>query len=311
MDEKIELLQILNEIEYITDFNGCYFINVENNSLIESTIPFNVQKDILWEICVLKETFQQFADEINHGNLSELMLEGDKGYIFLYNIPPHLVLIAITSYETNISYLKLAMIDILKRVRERIKELGDNILKIPPKDFGILGEKLEIPEKEIVPVLSKSKGIITESSESISVPDKITKPIPNIIETPIPLPIETESSKTKPIDTAVKPLKSIQNMIKSMIDSLEGSNQVEKNGIIKDIFDIIKKELENLNGKDISEILNLLKDAILENIGTSLALFDLSRNSTELSKYSDKLKIKDIKTYQEKIDNWANRIIKF
>lgn len=330
MRENLELLDILNEIEYITDFNGCYFINIENNSLIESTIPFDIKKDILWEICVLKETFQQFANEVKHGTLSELMLEGDKGYIFLYNMPPHLVLLAIASYETNLSYLKLAMIDILARTRERIIKLGDSVLKIPPKDYGVIGEKLPTPKKEGIPVISKPIEVIPEVSETISTPIDTIEPISNIIESPPPLPLEKESIEAKsdiiepstptpieteikepiPINTIVKPIKVDQNEFISMINSIRDSNETEKYQILKNIFDILKKELETRTGKDISDILNHLKEIILENIGTSLALFDLSRTSTELSKIDDKLKSNDIKKYQEKIDNWSNRIIK-
>ena len=299
MIETTDLLEILHEIEFITDINGCFFISVEDNSLIESTIPFNIRKEILWEICVLRDTFQQFANEIKHGTLSELMLEGDKGYIFLFSIPPHLVLLAMASYETNISYLKLAMIDILKRIRERIKELGDDVLKIPAKEFGVLGEKIAVSKKVVTPILSKPTPVVVEPP----------KPTPVVVESSKPTPVAVESSKPTPVASIAKHLKEELDL-EAMISSIKTKELTEKYKTIKKIFDVLKQEIKMLTGVECSKILNLLKEAILENIGTSLALFDLSRNSAGLSKIHDKLPLEEIKKYQNKIDNWSNRIVK-
>ena len=309
MIETTDLLEILHEIEFITDINGCFFISVEDNSLIESTIPFNIRKEILWEICVLRDTFQQFANEIKHGTLSELMLEGDKGYIFLFSIPPHLVLLAMASYETNISYLKLAMIDILKRIRERIKELGDDVLKIPAKEFGVLGEKIAVSKKVVTPILSKPTPVVVEPPKPTPVVVEPPKPTPVVVESSKPTPVAVESSKPTPVASIAKHLKEELDL-EAMISSIKTKELIEKYRTIKKIFDRLKQEIKMLTGVECSKILNLLKESILENIGTSLALFDLSRNSADLSKIHDKLPLEEIKKYQNKIDNWSNRIVK-
>ncbi len=322
MTEKTDLLEILQEIEFITDINGCFFINAEDNSLIESTIPFNIRKEILWEICVLKDTFQQFSDEIKHGDLSELMLEGDKGYIFLFSIPPHLVLLAMASYETNISYLKLAMIDILKRVKVRIKELGDDVLAIPVKEFVDIepARRAQIAIKPTKPI-----PVATEPAKPI----KVVKPIPVVAEPakPIrvvePTPIATEPAEpievVEPIPVAAEPtpLVSIAKVseaeemnIETMIDSINSKELTDKYMVLKKIFDKLKNDIKTLTGVKISKILDLLKDSILNNIGTSLALFDLSRSSKDLSKNYESLQPDEINKLKNKIDNWSSRIIK-
>ena len=79
----------------VTDINGCFLLRVRDNSIVESTIPIKINQDTLWEIPILRETFQQFSDAVSHGKLEQLTLEGDKGFIFMYNLSPDFILLTL------------------------------------------------------------------------------------------------------------------------------------------------------------------------------------------------------------------------
>lgn len=317
------LIEHLQEIEKVTDLNGCFFINVKDDIVIESTIPFKVPEKILWEIGVLRDTFRQFSNGINHGDLNELMIEGSKGYILLYDIPPHLLLLALGSDEVNLSYVRLAMIDILKRIREHISQIGDDILKIPGKDFGLLGER-----EEKIPTVVASEEVAVEEPpptpaeqpvEATVVEKEVTAPSEAISpQEPEIIAAETEAPEVHPVEQLEQPTieeevpatqVSAENL-EEVISSLENLELEEKYQTLESIFNMLRDKLEKLTGSELGEILEQLKDAILLNIGTSLALFDLSKAAKELSKVQRELGMDEIQEYNNRIDNWSNRIIK-
>jgi len=324
--QEYNLLGYLQEIEKVTDLNGCFFINAKDDIVIESTIPFRVPDEILWEIGVLRDTFRQFSNGINHGKLNELMIEGSKGYILLYDIPPHLLLLALGSDDMNLSYVRLAMIDILKRSREEIAKIGDNILKIPGKELGALGVK-----EGIVPTLvTTTEPLETQPHPpSIEVPPEIEavekEPVISQAEMePIePEPLIAEKVdigviKTELVESVEEPsfeeklptLEIVEESLEGMIKSLENKELKERYQTLESIFDGLKAQLEEFTGNELSKLLEQLKDAILLNIGTSLALFDISKAEKELNKLNRKLGIAEIQQYKNRIDNWSSRIIK-
>jgi len=268
MTEILNLFDMLREIEDITDLNGCFFVNAENNTVIESTIQSPIPEDILWEIGVLRDTFQKFANEVNHGETTEIMLEGDKGYVLMYNLPRPLILLTMGSYDLNLSYVKLAMIDILKRIRKRIVEIGDELLMVPTKELGAVTTRMEM-----VPIPVTPEPII---------PEQITP--------------ELEIGEDLNILT--------------LINSLENKSDEDKHITFKKIFYALKAQIKSLSGVEFSKLLDVLKDAILTNIGTSLALFDISKHSRDISKIDQLLSPEVLKKYYERIDNWESRILK-
>lgn len=336
-EEQKKLIDYLNEIEKVTDLNGCFFINVKDDKVIESTIPFKVPNNILWEIGVLRDTFRQFSNGINHGALNELMIEGNKGYILLYDIPPHLLLLAMGSDEVNLSYVKLAMIDILERIRIKIADMGDEVLKIPGKKFGALGEKAEkIPtqvslietdevQAPVARATEKISPIKQVNSEKISVESsKVETSRPEVIKTeereakkePVPMEhVEKRAVKLEPIEatprqeTAV-PQEDIIMKLKNMIKLLEDTAGTEKYETLGKIFDNMKYNLQYLSGNELFKILEELKDTILLNIGTSLALYDISKTAKGLKKIQRPLNSDESIRISKSIENWKQRIIK-
>ncbi len=316
--EEIHLIDYLREIEDITDLNGCFFVNVEDYTVIESTIPFYIPEEILWELSVLRDTFQQFATGFSHGTLQELTIEGDRGYIMLYNVPPHLILLAMGAQDINLNFVKLAMIDVLKNIRKEIFDMGDAVLKIPSKGFGKVGAKVEkVPEKEV----SISKVIVPEpvtepTAPELVKPEPIQEPVGPEITPEIEMDVETTQAQTIPpteqveSEAAPKIKDTAKIGILDLINSIEEKSSDEKYIVIKNIFSLLKEDLSVVTGSKFSEILEKLKDAILEHVGTSLALFDISRCSRDLSKNHDKFTPNEIKRYAERIDNWESRIIK-
>lgn len=323
-----QLIEYLKDIEYVTDINGCFFINVEDNTIIESTVPFQIPKEILWELSVLRDTFQQFASGINHGGLDELMMEGEKGYMLLYNIPPHLILLCMASDEISLSYVKLAMIDIMKHIREDIKEMGEGVLTIPEKQLGLVGQStkviepsaaapIEVPASRPTPIRpAESKASVTEPKDIPIVEQKHAvqeeaelKPLEPEVEF-----VESEASKAATIPAEEVQQAAIHTEEKvgveeliSQISSKRGQSQYET---LESAFIQLKNELSSITGVELSKLLENLKDAILENIGTSLALFDISRTAREVSKIQENIPSSTIKKYSEKIDNWIIRIVK-
>lgn len=333
-EQQQNLIDYLNKIERVTDLNGCFFINVKDDKVIESTIPFKVPNKILWEIGVLRDTFRQFSSGINHGDLNELMIEGDKGYILLYDIPPHLLLLAMGSDEVNLSYVKLAMIDILKRIRSKIADIGDEILKIPGKKFGALGEKAEkMPTQVslIEPEAEKVQPSTAKAYEKVPTKKELkTEEVPveppkvdlsnleriRVEERADPMEhvekraVKLEPIQEKPIQEKAVPQEDIINKLKSMIISLEEKAGSEKYSILRKIFDIVKSNLQSLSGNQLFKIFEQLKDAILLNIGTSLALYDISKTAKGLKKLQRALNTDEIARISKSIENWKQRIIK-
>ncbi|MBN1800439.1 MAG: hypothetical protein JW891_02980 [Candidatus Lokiarchaeota archaeon] len=313
--EGIKLLDYLREIEDITDLNGCFFVNVEDNTVIESTIPFFIPEEILWELSVLRDTFQQFASGFGHGPLQELTIEGDRGYIMFYNIPPHLILLAMGAQEINLSYAKLAMIDILKKIRKQIFNLGDDVLKLPAKGFGKIGIEIEQETKET----AVSRIIIPEPVEEPTAPEMLMSETgEELIDLPVTPEVLVECEENLPsipLEQSKPPItseahESRESGLLDLINSIKAKSNDEKYIVIKNIFSILKTDLPNFTGVKFSEILETLKDTILEHLGTSLALFDISRCSRDLSKNHEKFSPNEIKRFSERIDNWASRIIK-
>lgn len=300
--DDFKLINLLREIEDITDINGCFFINIENNAVIESTISFEMPETILWEISVLIDTFRQFSLGVDHGELNDLMLEGEKGYVLLYFIPPHLILMALGADDINLSYVQLAMIDILNRMRKKLLEIGDKILKVPPKTKVELAiESKKMPT--LVTAISTQRPIESISSEPKTISTSIKTE-----ESPFPSEPATISASPEAIST---PLKIVgEDNILEMIESISNKNQKEKYLVLKTIFESLKQELKSITGTRFAELLDILKDEILNNFGTSLALFDISKAFREVIKISDKFNDEDIIKYQNRIDNWINRIVK-
>lgn len=334
MESEISLMEYLHEIESITDVNGCYIINVEINKVIESTVPFKIPDDILWELGVLKTTFKQFANGINQGELNDLIIEGEKGYIFLHSLPPYLILLTMGTQEINYSYYKLAMIDIMERIKERVEHLGEELLTIPPKEFGIVGGTPGVIPKPFEPkILIKtdiSEKVSETSTLTSSVKEPPVKPAPVKItptETPsspkpiekqlIGMPIEEETPiervvQLKPIEES--PAKAevpvaLQVDFVALINSISSKSGKDKHIILEEIFYELKLQLNSLTHIKLSNLLELLKDAILENIGTSLALFDISKAVRDLEKEDKMLTTEEITKFRERIDNWGSRII--
>lgn len=336
--EYYNLLSYLKEIEKVTDLNGCYFINIKDNYVIESTVPFKVPDEILWEISVLRDTFTQFSEGIGQGALNELMIRGDNGNILLYDFEPHILLLAMGSDEINLSYIKLAMIDIVERIKKKLSEIGEDILNIPRKELGALG-RVEEEKEKITPgaeqevIASQTEAVTAKETKKTEPPE--TEPIPTqdhekptiepaSIETEVTKPQELETPPSKLNKARTEPIKpekqEIQEEIpvrkgakgnlEELINSIEHKELNEKYKTLDSIFKKLKNQLKFLTGKELYDLLELLKDVILMNIGTSVTLYDISKASNELNKIRTKLSTAQVKSFEKRIDNWATRIIK-
>ncbi len=98
--------------------------------------------------------------------------------------------------------------------------------------------------------------------------------------------------------------------IEDLINSLNIKKGKELYITLRKLFDQLRGKIKLYTGAELSKLLDQLKDAILNNIGTSLALYDISRCALDLRNLNEKLSPGDTQRYQKRIDNWEERIIK-
>lgn len=298
------VLELLREIESVTQINGCFLLRSLDNSIIESTIPIKIADDILWEIAVLRDTFQQFASGVKHGKLNELMLQGDKGFIFIYNLTEDFILLALGPKQINLPYYKLGMFDIIKRLQKILQESTPQLMALPSKAFAAVGEGQESLPK-IITVTKEIEKPIKEETKPIEQPiiKEEVKPVETNIPVSVSQPVQ-EIPKEVPISI------SESGDVNKMISDISVVKPNERNTLLQNIFNALKVQLTTITGVQLGTSLEKLKDQILDNIGTSLALFDISKNTRDLMKIHDVLPENKVAYYAERIDNWAKRIIK-
>jgi len=95
-----------------------------------------------------------------------------------------------------------------------------------------------------------------------------------------------------------------------LLKELDQKSAEDQNKIIRQIFELLKNKCSELKGTQISDLLMQLKDVILENIGSSLALFDITKQARELKNLDILLTPSKVNYLIERIDNWVKRIIK-
>jgi predicted regulator of Ras-like GTPase activity (Roadblock/LC7/MglB family) len=298
----------LIDIEDITEINGCFLLRAVENRVIISTLPVSISQDILWEICILRDTFQQFVHGLQHGDLREITLEGDKGFVFLHKLDREFILLALAPREVNIGYVRLAMIDIKKRMNEKINSLSDENIQT------ILQACVEADEAALKIVAAPIELAVqkpgTQIAAQATTPTAIRKPVSPAKELKITTPTLTEkavvvkSEVSQAIPTTL-PSESIEDLIQKLITDKTASTRY-----LSQIFDILRYEFMNIDGNIISAHLQKIKEAVLDVIGTSLALFDISKAAQELKNMNCKIRADNVGRYFDRLANWQQRLIK-
>ncbi len=312
MTETLYLKPLLQEIEETTDINGCFLLKATENRIVESTILLTMSQDILWEISILRDTFQQFANEMAHGTLKEIMLEGDKGLIFLHKLSRDFILLALTPQDVNLGYLRLSMLDILDRINSKINGVSEeeiNRLVAHCVELELAASKITanpVPmtaQRESVPQSVKTVSSPTASNVKAPVNSVSVNTSSPSISSAISTPKEVLVSQSLP---AV-----VGGDITSLVKSL-GSKKVpsERTPILSQIFNLLKSEADSLIGSDLAKHLNLVKECILEIGGGGVVLFDISKSVRELQRLSCQFESKDAATFKARVDNWAQRLMK-
>lgn len=376
VEDYIGILPLLKEIEDVTDINGCFLLRLTDQSIVESTIPLKIHEDILWEIVVLRETFQQFSTGVDHGELGEIILEGEKGFIFLFNIPPHFLLIARAGRDIRLALVKLGLIDIIKRLSARLKELGVEILAAPVKAYtpvgGVEAAAGASFKAQATPAVEQTRPVTPpKASEPVprpasmlaqvskpETPKKLApRPGPGVAKTPAskaasksapapapstpaakststagkPAPVkptpagppsatikepgaatarEVTLTPVKAEKTAVPEVSIDASTFHEKVAHLEGKPKTMVKKGLGQVFNDLKQSLAGFTGEAFAQLLDAIKDLILENVGTSLALFDISRCVREMKNERAPIDPRDIPGLQERIDNWTQRIVK-
>ena len=328
------ILEELREIENVTDINGCFLLRAIDNAIIESTIPLKIHDDILWEIAVLRDTFQQFATGIKQGTLKDITLEGERGYIFIHNLPPHFILLAMGPKQINLAYEQLGMIDIINRINNKLKITSETLLAAPPKVFAVVGEKEAIPAysdggkattSRGIPIFSSTVSAARAAAEARAAATEsktreLITPKPLMIKTSEPVRVATPDTTAviPEVPSAQPPIETLPAVVEAagstdiptLMQSIKDKGTKQKYEILRNVFETLKIQIKTMTGSILSGILDTLKDIILDQCGTSLALFDISRNSREFKNIKGTLVPQQVLLLRDRIDNWAQRIIK-
>jgi len=313
MTETLYLKPLLQEIEETTDINGCFLLKATENRIVESTIPLTISQDILWEISILRDTFQQFANEMAHGTLKEIMLEGDKGLIFLHKLSRDFILLALTPQDVNLGYLRLSMLDIIDRINSKINGVSEeeiNRLVAHCVELELAASKINANP---VPMTAQRESV-SQPVKPVSTPvaSKVITPVNSVSvnTSPPSVPVNTALPKDVPVSQNIPAVVSggdIASLVKSM--SLKKVPS-ERTPILSQIFNLLKSESDSLIGSDLAKHLNLVKESILEIGGGGVVLFDISKSVRELQRLSCLFEPKDAATFKARIDNWAQRLMK-
>ncbi|MEJ2278531.1 MAG: hypothetical protein P8Y70_12400, partial [Candidatus Lokiarchaeota archaeon] len=262
MSDLSVLKNYLVELEEITNINGCYFIDVINNKVMESTIPFEIPEEILWEICTMKDTFQHFSKGIEHGDLQELILEGDKGYILVYSVTPNVILLATGTNDLNLPYVKLAMIDLLNRIRSKMEEFDFEPIKqqpMPVEPIESIYKNMETSEKVITSEFIKISENM-EPPKDIETPKIMeTSELSEKVTTPKIQPIKQEQKETIITDILEQEEINLEELVKTFVSE----DNIDIHQTLLRIFNALKMKLNTMSKADLSNILDTLKDSIL------------------------------------------------
>jgi hypothetical protein len=154
--------------------------------------------------------------------------------------------------------------------------------------------RVESPKAEVAKVQPEAK----------TVPTKAAAPVSKSTPTPTPTPIATPAAAPAAV-TSFDP--------HDLVNRIKGSAKLkgtEFNTELKSIFAIFKAGADSIKGSEISKNLTDLKDIIIEKIGTSLALFDISKAVREYQRVDCVLNPAQASSLKERIDNWVSRLIK-
>ncbi|MHA1896631.1 MAG: roadblock/LC7 domain-containing protein, partial [Promethearchaeota archaeon] len=135
MDEetKLNILDELKEIEEVNGVEGALLLKLDTLTIIASTKEMDLSEDILWEIGVLRDSFGQFSRNIKHDEVLDMMLEGDNGFIFMYNLPYNYALLVLGPSDIHLGYFKLGMFDIVKRIKQKVTDYEEELIRIKKK----------------------------------------------------------------------------------------------------------------------------------------------------------------------------------
>jgi len=374
----------LNEIQNVTDIEGCMLLRANDNSIVISNVPIQLQNDILWEIVVLRDTFQQFSTGIKNGELLDLMLEGELGFIFMYSLPPNFILITFGPKEINLAYMKMGMFDIITRMKAkisseeiRLKEIEAARLKAEEEarlraeaeaarlkaeeEARLRAEaeaarlkaeaeararaeeeaRIKAAEEARIKAAEEARIKAAEAARAKAEEEarlraeelmkaELAKIAQAALEEEARKQAEAEAraraeeearikaaeeARIKAAEEArVKADEELGRKVKAkpiLIQLIKDfSKSSDKNTAIKEILEKFALIIENVNGTELADILDKIKDEVLVGIGSSLVLYDLSRNARDLRKISGTLGSKEVLTLQNSVKNWMERLVK-
>jgi membrane protein involved in colicin uptake/predicted regulator of Ras-like GTPase activity (Roadblock/LC7/MglB family) len=441
IESQLNLQDELDEIQNVTDIEGCMLLRASDNSIVLSNIPIELQNDILWEIVVLRDTFQQFSTGIKNGELLELLLEGELGFIFMYNLPPNYILISFGPKEINLAYMKMGMFDIISRMKEKISQeelrlkaieearlkakeearlrAEEEAARIKAEEEARIKAEIEATRKKAAEEARKKAEeearrkaeeearrkaaeearIKAETETRLRAEAEAKRRAEELMKAELAriaqATLETEARKkaeqearlraeaeatrlraeaearakaeeavrikaeeaarvkaeeearrkaeeevrikaeeakrmkdeeaarikaeeearrkaAEEIKIKAEKEKALTSETKPALIQLikDFSRSSNKNSVLKEIFEKFELIISNVNGSELADILDKIKDEVLVGIGGSLVLYDISKNVRDLRKISGILVPKDISALQNSIKNWMERLVK-
>ncbi len=120
MSRTDELNNALSELQSSSvDIEACAVVS-EDGLIIASSLPQSVEESRVAAMsAVMLSMGTRTATELQRGNLQQIFVKGENGYIIIMNADPHSVLMAMTSKEAK---LGLIFLD-LSRAAEKVKQI--------------------------------------------------------------------------------------------------------------------------------------------------------------------------------------------
>ncbi len=120
MSRTDELDNALSELQSSSaDIEACAVVS-EDGLIIASSLPQSVEESRVAAMsAVMLSMGTRTATELQRGNLQQIFVKGENGYIIIMNADPHSVLMAMTRKEAK---LGLIFLD-LSRAAEKVKQI--------------------------------------------------------------------------------------------------------------------------------------------------------------------------------------------
>ena len=121
---------------------------------------------------------------------------------------------------------------------------------------------------------------------------------------------KAEEARRKAEEEARRKEEAPEKIIEMLEKLPDQTTNADKHAVLEDALELLLFAVDAIKGERLSELLADMKETILLQVGTSLALYDIARKSRELAKVETTLPDEELKAMRMSIQKWKERLIK-